>query len=68
MASPILLQLCAGGKTIPKAKFEFLHADGAGVRIKYYEIELENVLIAHLAPGVGGGTIMAESVVSNFPK
>lgn len=68
MASPVLLQMCAGGKTIPKAKFEFLRADGSGVPIKYYEIELENVLIAHVAPSVGGGSIMAESVGLKFSK
>src|ERR1700712_136446 len=33
------------GKTIPRAKVEFLRADGNGERIKYFEIELENVLI-----------------------
>lgn len=67
LASPILLQLCAGGKTIPKAKFEFMRADG-GDAIKYYEIELENVLIAHVAPSVGAGAIMSESVGLKFSK
>lgn len=67
MSSPILLQLCAAGKTIPKAKFEFMRAD-AGSAIKYYEIELENVLIAHVAPSVGAGAIMSESVGLKFSK
>lgn len=67
-ASPLLLQLCAGGKTFPKAKFEFLRADAAGERIKYYEIELQNVLIAHVAPSVGNGSMMAESVGLKFSK
>jgi type VI secretion system secreted protein Hcp len=45
LASPILMQYCAMGKTMPKAKFEFMRPDGAGQPIKCFEIELENVLI-----------------------
>lgn len=67
LASPILLQLCAGGKTIPKARFEFMRADNNDA-IKYFEIELENVLIAHVAPSVGAGTFLAESVGLKFSK
>ncbi len=67
MASPILLQMCAGGKTIRKAKFEFMRADSGGA-IKYYEIELENVLIAHVAPSVSAGAILYESVGSSSPR
>ncbi len=39
LSSPILMQTCAMGKTIPKAKFELMRADGNGVPIKYFEIE-----------------------------
>jgi type VI secretion system secreted protein Hcp len=35
LASPILAQTCAMGKTVPKAKFEFFRADGDGQRVKY---------------------------------
>jgi type VI secretion system secreted protein Hcp len=42
----MLMQTSSVGKTIPKAKLEFFRADGQGDRIKYYEVELENVLIA----------------------
>ena len=45
LSSPILLQTCSAGRTIPKAKFEFMRADAQGERVKYYEIEIENVLI-----------------------
>jgi len=38
LSSPILMQTCVAGKTIPKAKFEFMRADGQGTRIKYFEI------------------------------
>lgn len=68
LTSPILAQTCAAGKTIPKAKFEFLRADGHGERIKYYELELENVLIGHLAPSVAAGSIMTETVALKFSK
>ncbi|WP_305824545.1 Hcp family type VI secretion system effector [Massilia brevitalea] len=50
LASPILMQTCAMGKTIPKAKFEFMRADGNGEPIKYFEVELENVLIGMISP------------------
>jgi type VI secretion system secreted protein Hcp len=68
LASPILAQTCCAGKTIPKAKFEFMRADAQGARIKYFEIELENVLISHVAPGVSGGSIMGESIALKFSK
>ena len=68
LASPILAQMCACGKTIPKAKLEMLRADGAGEPIKYFEIELENVLIAHIAPAFGGGGFPGESLGLNFSK
>jgi len=54
LSSPILAQYCAMGKTIPKAKLEFFRADGDGTRIKYFEIELENVLIGMVKPHLGG--------------
>lgn len=68
LTSPLLAQTCAAGKTIPKAKFEFMRADGQGERVKYYELELENVLIGHVAPSVGGGSVMAETVALKFSK
>lgn len=68
LGSPVLAQHCASGKTLPKAKFEFFRADGTGERVKYYEIELENVLVGHIAPSVGAGSIMAESVALKFSK
>lgn len=68
LASPILAQHCAMGKTIPKAKFEFLRADGDGKPVKYYEVELENVLVAHVAQGVNGGDVMGESIGLKFSR
>jgi len=55
LATPILLQTCLMGKTVRKAKLEFLRADGDGKPIKYFEIELENVLIGSVNSGISDG-------------
>jgi type VI secretion system secreted protein Hcp len=68
LSSPILMQHCAMGKAIPKAKFEFMRADGQGVRIKYFEIALENVLIGGITPGIEAGSILGEHVSLKFSK
>lgn len=68
LASPVLLQTCSSGKTIPKAKFEFMRADGQGERIKYFEIELENVLIGSFKPMVSEGNFMSEKVGLKYSK
>ncbi|NMM37727.1 MAG: type VI secretion system tube protein Hcp [Glaciimonas sp.] len=68
LSSPLLLQNCSSGKTIPKAKFEFMRADGKGERIKYFEIELENVLISSVTPAIIQGEILSESVGLKYSK
>lgn len=68
LSSPILMQTCVAGKTLPKAKFEFMRADGDGKPIKYFEIELENVLIGSVSPGADPGELMSESVTFKFSK
>lgn len=69
LSSPILLQTCATGKTIPNAKVEFFRADGNGTRVKYFEIELENVLIGMVRPHVGGDeTYLSEIVNLKYSK
>jgi type VI secretion system secreted protein Hcp len=68
LASPMLAQLCACGKTIPKAKLEMQRADGNGEPVKYFEVELENVLIAHIGPHFGGGDFPFESLGLKFSK
>jgi type VI secretion system secreted protein Hcp len=68
LASPILAQHCATGKTIPKAKLEFMRADGNGKPVKYYEVELENVIVAHVAQGVNGGDVMTEDIGLKFSR
>ncbi|MEW6369493.1 MAG: type VI secretion system tube protein Hcp [Pseudomonadota bacterium] len=68
LASPILAQTCACGKTIPKAKLEMQRADGQGEPVKYFEVELENVLIAHIAPAFAPGDFPTENLGLKFSK
>ena len=68
LASPLLMQTCSSGRTIPKARLEFLRADGPGERIKYFEVELENVLIGHITPSIEQGDILSEHVGLKFSK
>lgn len=68
LASPILMQHCSMGKTIPKAKLEFMRADGQGKPVKYYEVELENVMIASMEQLVSQGSIVNDSIGLRFSK
>lgn len=68
LSSPILAQTCAMGKTIPKARFEFFRADGDGSRVKYYEVELDNVLIGDLEQSVAPSVGMTDVVSLKFSK
>ena len=56
------------GKTIPKAKLEFMRADGNGVPVKYYEVELENVLIASVDQAIHGGMTIEDAVGLRFSR
>ena len=68
LASPILMQFCSMGKTIPKAKLEFMRADGDGKPVKYYEVELENVLIANMDQVIHEGSILQDSIGLRFSR
>jgi len=68
LSSPILLQTCAAGRTIPKARLEFMRADGQGERVKYFEIEVENVLIGAVSPALQEGDILSEEVSLKFSR
>jgi type VI secretion system secreted protein Hcp len=68
IASPVLLQTCATGKTIPKAVFEFMRADGEGKPIPYFKIELENLMVASVTPDSGQGGIIVERVQLAYAK
>jgi type VI secretion system secreted protein Hcp len=56
----------AGGHTAER--FEFMRADGDGKPVKYYEVELENVLIAKCQQGVAAGDVMQEHIGLKFSK
>jgi type VI secretion system secreted protein Hcp len=64
LSSPILAQTCAMGKTIPKAKLEFFRADNDGMRVKYFDIELDNVLIGMVKPHMGGDETYLSEIVN----
>ena len=68
LSTPLLLQNSSSVKTIPKAKFEFMRADSKGERIKYFEIELQNVLIGGVSPSVVAGDILQEEVRLKFSQ
>lgn len=68
LSSPILMQYCAMGKTIPKVTFDFMRADGDGVPIPYFQITCTNVIISAIHPGIEAGSILHEQVCFKFSK
>ena len=68
LSSPLHMQTCSMGKTIPKAKLEFMRADGDGQRVKYYEVELENVIIANVEQMIHSGSILHDEISLRFSK
>lgn len=68
LATPVLLQYCSMGKTIPSGRLEFFRADGMGSRIKYFEVELANVLVSEVAPEVHAGEILSEHVSLKYAR
>ena len=68
LSSPLLMQTCSAGRTFRKAKLECMRSDGQGERVKYYEVELENVLVGSVDQVVHEGDILHESVGLKFSK
>lgn len=68
LASPLLMQTCSMGRTIPKAKLEFMRADAHGTPVKYYEVELENVLIESVSQAGHEGMTLHDAVGLKFSK
>lgn len=60
LSSPKLMELVAMGKTIPKARLSFVRADGSG-SIRYYELELVNVLVSSNGKSFAGGGLLHEN-------
>jgi type VI secretion system secreted protein Hcp len=57
------------GKTIPKAKLEFMRTDGDGKPVKYYQVELENVMLSHMDQLMGdGGGVLQDEIGLCFSK
>jgi len=67
LSSPKLMELCAAGKTIPKAKLRFVRADGSG-SINYYEVELDNVLVAANKKTFAGSGLLHETFDLYYTK
>jgi type VI secretion system secreted protein Hcp len=68
LSSPILMQNCSAGRTIPKAKLEFMRADGQGVPVKYYEVDLENVLIGSMDQTIHEGNVLHDSIGLKYSR
>lgn len=66
LSSPILMQTCSMGRTIPKVTLECMRADCDGIPVKYYEVEMENVLIAHIEQMVSEGHVLNDSFGLRF--
>jgi type VI secretion system secreted protein Hcp len=67
LCSPKLMELTAAGKTIPKARLAFVRADGSG-SIRYYEVELDNVLVADNKKTYPGSGLLHETFELRYTK
>jgi type VI secretion system secreted protein Hcp len=68
LSSPVLKQHSAMGKTIPRAVFEFMRADGDGKPICYYKVTLENVMVSAVTFDSGDGGTIKEQVHLAYSK
>lgn len=68
LSTPILMQTCSAGRTIPKARLEFMRADSQGERLKYYEIELENVIVSSIHQLVHEGDVLHDNFALKYSK
>jgi type VI secretion system secreted protein Hcp len=68
LSTPILLQYCSMGKTIPSGRLEFFRADAWGERVKYFEVEMSNVLVGEVAPELHQGATMSEHLSLKYSR
>jgi type VI secretion system secreted protein Hcp len=68
LASPVLMQYCSMGKTIPKAKLEFMRADGNGKPVKYYQVELADVMLSHMDQVMHDGGMLQDEIGLCFSR
>jgi type VI secretion system secreted protein Hcp len=66
LASPKLYELCSSGKHIKKVVIELMRASG-GAPVKYMAIEMDQVVISKVSPGVASSDeFPIESVAFNY--
>jgi type VI secretion system secreted protein Hcp len=68
LASPILMQTCSAGRTWPKVRLEFMRADSDGKPIKYYEVELDHVIVASIDQVMHGGGSLYDNFTLRYSK
>lgn len=68
VSSPQLMLSCASGRKIPRAKLNFMRADGSGERILYFEVELTTVIVGSVHPHIEPGNLLTEHVSLKFGK
>jgi type VI secretion system secreted protein Hcp len=66
LASPKLYEMCSSGKHISKVVIELMRASG-GSPVKYLAIEMDQVVISKVSPGVvDGNDLPVEAVSFNY--
>lgn len=63
-----MMQHCSMSKTIPKAKLEYMRADADGKPVRYYQVELENVMVANMEQMISQGSILHDNIGPRFSK
>jgi len=62
LASPMLYQAVSGGTTFESAQLDFYRDAGDGNRVKYLEIQMQNVFIASVESTNDGKELPAETI------
>jgi len=67
-ASPKLYEMCSSGKHMSKVSIELMRSSG-GSKVKYLTIEMDQVVVSKVSPGVSSGDdLPTESVSFNYGK
>jgi type VI secretion system secreted protein Hcp len=65
-ASPPLYQALSGGTTFQSAQIDFYRDAGDGKRVKYFEIQLKNVLISQIATAIDDSALPIETIALKY--
>jgi type VI secretion system secreted protein Hcp len=65
-ATPKFLEYCSTGKLIKTAEINFTRAGTDGKRFVYFTIMLKDAIISGIAPSVGEGEVMKETVAIKY--